>query len=115
MVIKVQGGCRDCKKCTNSVVANFGRNTGRWTAAVTTVGMSEVGFMARKKCRSCGHQLSLHLGVDAHTPQPAVQVQSAPPQREAPSGPPPGWYNDPQGIAGQRWWDGHVWTDHTQG
>ena len=25
---------------------------------------------------------------------------------------PPGWYPDGQG--GQRWWDGHQWTEHTQ-
>lgn len=24
-----------------------------------------------------------------------------------------GWYADPQG-AGDRWWDGHAWTDHVQ-
>jgi hypothetical protein len=25
---------------------------------------------------------------------------------------PPGWYSDPSGAAGQRWWDGHAWTAH---
>jgi uncharacterized RDD family membrane protein YckC len=29
--------------------------------------------------------------------------------------PPGGWYADPYGAPGlQRWWDGAVWTDHTQ-
>ncbi len=30
----------------------------------------------------------------------------------APSTPPPGWYPDPSG-AGQRYWDGTAWTEHT--
>jgi Scramblase/Protein of unknown function (DUF2510) len=28
--------------------------------------------------------------------------------------PPPGWYPDPAGGAGTRWWDGQGWTDHVQ-
>lgn len=26
-------------------------------------------------------------------------------------GAPPGWYNDPAGGPGQRWWDGYAWTE----
>ncbi|MCK6109882.1 SHOCT domain-containing protein [Micrococcus luteus] len=58
----VKLACRDCKKCTNSEVANFGRNAGRVTAALITSGVSELGFLATKTCRQCGHALSLHLG-----------------------------------------------------
>lgn len=32
----------------------------------------------------------------------------------APTGPPPGWYADPNGAPVQRWWDGTRWTEHTQ-
>jgi uncharacterized protein YxjI len=28
--------------------------------------------------------------------------------------PPPGWYSDPAGGPGTRWWDGQGWTDHIQ-
>mgnify|MGYP001553846043 CR=1 FL=1 len=27
---------------------------------------------------------------------------------------PPGWYADPSGGDGQRWWDGSAWTSHVQ-
>lgn len=31
-----------------------------------------------------------------------------------PSGPPAGWYDDPDGSGRQRWYDGSIWTDHFQ-
>ena len=40
-------------------------------------------------------------GYDPGVPQP-------------PSGPPPGWYNDPGGEPALRWWDGNQWTQHTR-
>lgn len=38
-------------------------------------------------------------------PVPAVSAPSAPTIQ-------PGWYDDPQGLARLRWWDGQQWTDH---
>lgn len=32
----------------------------------------------------------------------------------SPALPPPGWYGDPAGEHGSRWWDGEVWTDHVR-
>lgn len=42
-----------------------------------------------------------------------AQRQPAPTQ-PPPQGPPPGWYADPHGSGGQRWWDGTQWTEHLQ-
>lgn len=71
---RVELACRDCQRCTNSSFANAGRVSGRALAALSTGGMSEIGFALRKKCRQCGHQMSLHHGAAAMTPQPAVSV-----------------------------------------
>lgn len=94
-----------------------------------TMGFSEVGMRAlAKKCRICNHQLSLHKGADASTPQPGVSFtqRAASPIASASassaragatprvtSGPPAGWYPDPQGAAPYRWWNGQDWTEHT--
>jgi hypothetical protein len=61
----------------NSNVANLGRNTGRVTAAVYTAGLSELGLSLRKKCRVCGHQMSLHESAQSSS-------DSAPPSEPAP-------------------------------
>lgn len=46
----------------------------------------------------------------------AVRTQAvpyvAPAQPLASPGPPPGWYPDPHGSGGQRWWSGYGWTHH---
>jgi hypothetical protein len=65
---------------------------------VYTLGISEIGFASRKKCRLCGHQLSLHKGADAKTVQPAVSYvapvvetshEKAPKPSRAPAAPGP--------------------------
>jgi|SRR5450631_1140148 len=42
---------------------------------------------------------------------PIVTVGSLP---QAPQGPLPGWYLDPDGSSLQRWWDGTQWTEFKQ-
>ncbi len=81
---KVYTACRDCKRCTNSPIADAGRSFGRGTLAMTTFGVSELVFAVNKKCRMCGHQMSLHddargaLPVEVVGPVETVQPPSAP-------------------------------------
>ena len=73
------GACRDCKNCTNSTFVHAARKTGRVVAALYTVGATELVMAARKKCRVCGHQMSLH-GIEQvfGVPQPLVETESDP-------------------------------------
>ena len=57
---RIYSGCRDCKRCTNPAVANFGRTSGRVGAAASTVGVSELARGFTRNCTGCGHKLSLH-------------------------------------------------------
>lgn len=57
---RVYSGCRDCKRCTNPAVANFGRTSGRIGAAASTLGGSEPARGFTRNCTVCGHKLSLH-------------------------------------------------------
>ncbi len=136
--MKVETGCRDCKACTNSGIANAGRGAGRATAAVMTVGLSEVARGFTKNCSVCGHKLSLHQGTDYVQPrsqypaqqmpqQPIVIVQQVPMPQQAyppqvyPPQPyaaqqqpqrPAAWHPDPAKRHEFRWWDGLRWTEH---
>jgi len=104
----VTTGCRDCKKCTNSGVANLGRNSGRAGAAVLTLGLSEAVMTATKNCRICGHKLSLHSGVDE-----VLAAQDRRADRAASKNPPAGWF--PETTSGRaRWWDGMAWGPYKE-
>lgn len=126
--VKVETGCRDCKACTNSGVANAGRGLGRATAAVMTGGVSEMARGFTKNCSICGHKLSLHQGTDYVQPrgqypaqqmpqQPVVIVQQVPvyqpyPQQQQQAARPGAWHPDPAHRHELRWWDGQRWTEH---
>jgi uncharacterized RDD family membrane protein YckC len=52
----------------------------------------------------------------SHVPPPQYvgpSPSAPPPPPPASAGPAPGWYDDPQGQARLRWWDGQRWTDQT--
>jgi len=66
MARRVETGCRDCKRCTNSALANAGRAAARGSANLATLGLASA---LTKKCKACGHMMSLH-GQDT-TPAPA--------------------------------------------
>ena len=52
---------------------------------------------------------------DTARPAPAAAAPSpAPPPPAAPSSPPAGWYPDPLGGSGRRYWDGSRWTESKQ-
>lgn len=71
-----------------------------------------VGFQIPKTSAGAMHATlggwTAHLRAD----RPIEPVPTVPPP--APQAPPAGWYNDPEGHAAQRWWDGTTWTEHTQ-
>lgn len=108
------GTCRDCKNCTNSALAHTGRKWGRRSAAVLSLGASEMVMATQKKCRQCDHQMSLH-GTDqvGDAVQPMVRVEYAPPTTPptpTPASVPPGWYFPEGPDLPARWWDGNAWS-----
>lgn len=141
MVFRVRTGCHNCKRCTNSNAAEFGRMTGKAFAFLMTLGLSAFISLFTANCRACGHKLSLHdrtgtagkgnsyvmpvqnvtqsvevIVPPAPAPAPAPQPLAPAPRRAAvappPAGPPAGWYPDDAGAL--RWWDGVRWTEHVQ-
>lgn len=91
---RVQTGCPNCKRCTNSAVAESGRKAGRGYLALATGGASEVVRLGTRDCRACGHKMSLHSTV---TSSPQVVVVPAAP------GPAPAQAADPaEEVAQQR-------------
>jgi hypothetical protein len=119
MAKRVHTGCNNCKRCTNSGAAEFGRKQGKlWANLMTAGGVAAVqAFTA--DCRACGHKMSLHdRGEDPKGNSYAAPVSVQQPA-QAPAAPPPppqvpaGWYRDPNGQPCNRWWDGYQWTPNT--
>ncbi|MEU9198489.1 SHOCT domain-containing protein [Streptomyces sp. NPDC048332] len=100
---RVQTGCPDCKRCTNSAVGEGARKAGRWTAGIATMGLSEAGMAFTRNCRGCGHAMSLHDRRDNnaltrdpdHRGAPVVPGHAAP----YPPAPAPAWGAPPPAPA----------------
>ncbi|WP_245633811.1 DUF2510 domain-containing protein [Amycolatopsis jejuensis] len=112
--MRVQTGCRDCKRCNNSAAAEAGRKLGKLTANVMTMGSVAAVQAFTGNCRACGHKKSLHgvtgeaLPVEVVTPVPAQEPVPVPPP--TPVTPSPGWYPSPNQPGQLQWWDGAQWT-----
>ncbi|MFD8686138.1 SHOCT domain-containing protein [Streptomyces sp. NPDC059651] len=104
---RVQTGCPDCKRCTNSAIGEGARKAGRWTAGIATMGLSEAGMAFTRNCRGCGHAMSLHDRKDngaltrdpGHRGTPVVPGQAAP----YPPAPTPAWGAPAPASAAPAW------------
>lgn len=104
---RVETGCSNCKRCTNSGAAEFGRKQTKLWANVMTLGSVSMAQAFTADCRACGHKMSLHAKVEQ--PQAPMAQRVPPPSANVPAG----WYPDPNGAPCTRWWDGQAWTDST--
>jgi hypothetical protein len=62
-------------------------------------------FLVKRSRRGTQSSGTYPPGYPAHTYPPGY-----PPQLGQTVSAPPGWYPDPSGAPGQRYWDGHQWT-----
>lgn len=75
-------------------------------------GMSAVHWVLSQ----LGGSLAASVSAVAATTLPTSDESGALPPAPAPRpATPEGWYADPQGGTGLRWWDGTRWTDHVSG
>lgn len=81
---RVQTGCSNCKRCTNSAVGEGARKAGRATIGLLTMGGSELVMAGTRNCRACGHKMNLHANLSA--PAPAA-ADAWTPSAGAPSAP----------------------------
>ena len=79
----------------------------RFGAAPTGVGVPP-GYFVPQGLETPGSSQPQIGGPTSTQATPAAGVASAPSLPVAPAG----WYPNP-GAAGQRWWDGSQWTEHT--
>ncbi|MPY95460.1 MAG: DUF2510 domain-containing protein [Acidimicrobiia bacterium] len=117
------------QRCWNCGGTNFTQQ--RTLRSKVTVGVGALATKKKLRCVSCGEyndvgsakpyngpaskraaKKSGALALDKELSQQQPQ-QPAAPVAPPPSNPPAGWYADPQGGPGQRWWDGDSWTDTT--
>lgn len=111
---RVETGCANCKRCTNSGVAEAGRKSAKLMANLATGGSVAMVQAFTKNCRACGHKMSLHEKGQPQQANVTVVVEQ-PAAVPAPTAGhlPAGYYPDPDGKPCQRWWNGYNWTETT--
>lgn len=57
---RVNTGCTNCKRCTNSSVAELGRRQGKLWANLFLMGLPAMAQAFTPTCRACTHKRSLH-------------------------------------------------------
>lgn len=63
--MRVQTGCPNCKRCSNSGAAEFGRRQGKLWLNIMLIGIPLMVQAFTPTCRGCGHKRSLHTTVPA--------------------------------------------------
>lgn len=57
---RVETGCANCKRCTNSAAAEFGRKQGKFWLNLCLLFIPLMVQTVTPTCRACGHKRSLH-------------------------------------------------------
>ena len=71
---------------------------------------AEVTRVVNKDGKAIADRIRAVISGQTATASPAP----APPPPPPPSGPPAGWYANPENPQQTRWWDGTAWTEHIQ-
>lgn len=101
-----------CPRCGSTQFTAKRSKKGK-VIGVTTLGVGVLlAPKSQVKCVACGNMYKRGGRSDTigHPPQ-APTVVHVPATPQAPTGTPAGWYPDPTGRHGQRWWGGATWMD----
>ncbi len=102
---------------------SFGRGAGFAVGLVllSPIFLPILGFGSSEYLSGDAYDRRLAAGPPLPTPPtptwnhgtPTAAAPRALPSLQGSAPPPAGWYPDPAGAGGQRWWDGTAWTTHT--
>ena len=98
----------DCVRRPEAVYRVAGTEKVTWVLIVALAGW--IGGLVYWFSQRARLEAIERSGVAAYAP---TYVAPHPGYTAGPTAAPPGWYSDPQGGRGFRWWDGRTWTGHT--